>query len=192
MARALWLSGIATLCALGTLVPVVAEDYPKKAYMATFQSTGPSGESSMRSASDGKGKTMTEMTSGRMHVISIFDYPSKVSMVINPAAKRIMKMRLTDDQKDSMSRKPPNSVSLGSKVIDGHPCKGWQSNSPSGKMEVWLADDIDLAVKMVVTTPVGTKTTVLKTYAPGMPPAGTFTPPAGFAVMEVPSSPPVN
>jgi len=194
MPNILWLAGLAALFAISASAPAQAVDYPRRAYEATYITTGPTGTTTMRLASDGKGHTMSETEAGLYHVISILDYPGKVCLMIRPEQKRILKMAMEDGQNnlfEGTAEKPPNATSLGSKVIDGHPCKGWKYGSAaSGQIEIWLADDIELAVKTIITPKVGgTRTTVLKSYSAATPPAATFAAPVGYSIIEKPMSP---
>lgn len=195
MADALRIGGLAALFVMSTAQPAQAMDYPKKAFDATFVSTG-TGASTMHMISDGKGHVRNEVEAGNYQTVSIFDYPGKVNLVIRPAAKRVMRMQLKDGQEDvydEASIKRHNPKSLGSKVLDGHPCKGWVYTAETGgQVEIWLADDIQLAVKTVVTTKSGKvlRTSVLKSYSPATPPASAFAIPAGYSITEISSTPP--
>lgn len=182
MTKVLLISSLIALGAIGAAISTEARDYPKKPYDAMYTTTGPTGSSTMRLACDGKGHVMSETQNGPMRIISIYDYPANLFSIVRPEQRRVTKMPMTDEQAsqfDENATVTQKGKPLGSKVISGHPCKGWLFTPSEGmQMENWLADDIRLSVKRIVTTKMGTSTTVLSSYSASAPPDSAFVVPA--------------
>lgn len=165
-----------------------AANWPTKAYDLTYSMTTPTGSSQMRMVSDGKGKVLTQSEMANMKVTSIADYQAKVAYSIMDAQKMVYKMRLKEEgsvQTDEGAKKL-GAKSLGMKVIDGHPCKGWQYAANGVTTETWIATDLEAAVKSTTKTPQGTTSMVLKTVSIKSPDPKLFAIPAGYKVMEAP------
>lgn len=165
-------------------------EYPKQAYDATYTTTGPSGSSSLRMASDGKGHLRTESSSGGYKVISISDYPNKMAYSIMEAQKMVMKVPLkpTPNVQDAASAKKANAKDLGIKVVNGHPSHGWEYTTDGGKVQTWIGEDTHCLVKSETTTPQGKMTMDIKTYSGSAPGDDAFKVPAGYKTMTVPGS----
>lgn len=168
-------------------VAVAATDWPSKAYDLTYALTSPSGSSQMRMVSNGKGKIATQTTVANMKMTSIADYPAKMAYSIMDAQKMVYKMKLQPSQGNILSDESAAKLkakSLGNKVIDGHPCKGWQYSASGVDTETWIATDLEAAVKSVTKSPQGTTTMVLKSVSTKSPDESIFVIPAGYKVMQ--------
>jgi hypothetical protein len=183
---------VATLvtAAASSGLAALAVDYPTKAFDLTYAMTTPTGASQMRMASDGKGKVLTQQTVANMKITSVADYPGKVMYSIMDAQKTVYKMRMPAQQGNIMTdeaAKKLQAKSLGNKVIDGHPCKGWlYSSTNNTSTETWLATDLEAAVKSITKTPQGTTTMTLKSVSMKTPDASVFAIPAGYKVVQSP------
>lgn len=182
-------SGLSFLLGLSAVVlafPAGAENYPTKAFDATYGMTGPQGNSTMRMVSDGKGHVRSETSAGGQRMITISDYPGHVAITLMEAQKMAIKVPLREASEpvtDEVSARKHNAKSLGSRVVLGHPCKGWQYSAPEGQSEVWVGDDIGYLVRSTNTSGAGTMTMELKTFNGGAPAAEMFTVPAGYHFM---------
>ncbi len=183
---------VATLvtAAASSGLAALAVDYPTKAFDLTYAMTTPTGASQMRMASDGKGKVLTQQTVANMKITSVADYPGKVMYSIMDAQKMVYKMKMPAQQGNIMTdeaAKKLQAKSLGNKVIDGHPCKGWlYSSTNNTSTETWLATDLEAAVKSITKTPQGTTTMTLKSVSMKTPDASVFAIPAGYKVVQSP------
>jgi hypothetical protein len=106
------------------------------------------------------------------------------------AQKTVYKMRMPAQQGNIMTdeaAKKLQAKSLGNKVIDGHPCKGWlYSSTNNTSTETWLATDLEAAVKSITKTPQGTTTMTLKSVSMKTPDASVFAIPTGYKVVQSP------
>jgi len=182
-------AGLASV--LATLVccsAALAIDYPKKVFDATYEITSPSGPSTMRMTSDGKGRMRTETHSGGSKFVTIADYPNLASITLLEAQKMAMKGKLSADSyqgSETADMKKKGAKDLGSKVVAGHPCHGYEY-STAGKFltQIWIGNDIDWFVQSTATLPTGKSVTTLKSYTTKAPDPTLFsmTPPAGYKV----------
>jgi len=131
-----------------------AADY-SKAYEATYETTV-AGDGTMQHhyMSDGKGHMRTE-ASEKNCITQIFlkDYPQHtwiITMDIN-GQKRFIKRPLPDYEGDDAFKK--DAKDLGTKVIDNHPCHGYEKTFKNGKgSDSWYADDTK---RVILTESVG-------------------------------------
>jgi outer membrane lipoprotein-sorting protein len=173
-------------------VAALAADYPKKIYDATYDIVNAStGKATMRMVSDGKGHVRTETTMPNSKFITIADYPKLESMTILEAQKMVMKGKLSAEsyqgsEPDEMKKK--NAKDLGSKVVAGHPCHGYEYTTKQGAYtsttETWIGNDMGCFVQSTTTTPQGKSVTTLKSFSTKAPDVTLFsmTPPAGYKV----------
>lgn len=178
-------------CLIGSFGPTSAHDGPKSSFEATYASAGPAGASTVRMISDGKGHMRTETSTNGNKFVSIMDYPAKQAITLIEAQKMAMRVPLkpAQDVHDAQSAKKSKARPLGSKVVNGHPCHGWEySVQTGGKVEVWTGDDINYLVKSETTVPQGKMTMDLKSWKPATPGADQFKVPAGYKMMQVPGT----
>lgn len=177
----------ATIC--GALAADI--EYPKQAYDATYTSTGPTGSTTLRMCSDGKGHMRTETNAAGQKIVSISDYPAKMAYSIMEAQKMVMKVPLkaAPQVQDAESAKKANAKDLGIKVVNGHPSHGWEYTSSGGKVQTWIGEDTHCLVKSETTTSSGKMTMDLKTYNGATPAEAMFkVPSTGYKVMSVPGT----
>lgn len=163
-------------------VAIAADTYPKKAYDATYDMVGSTGPSTVRMASDGKGKTLMESTSGTYKTTTISDYAAKKATSLLHAQKMMTVTPFDPDASatDEASMKKKNARFLGVKNIAGRNCKGWSYAFSGGDSETWSDVSGDFLVQST-TKSSGTKTTMtLKSIKEGAPPAAAFTIPADY------------
>jgi hypothetical protein len=178
----------ATLIASGSLTTPAA-DWTTKTFDITYFMTTPTGSSQMRMASDGRGKVLTQTEVSNIKVTSVADYPAKVAYSIMDAQKMVYKMRLPEQQNNVSTdegAKKLGAKSLGMKVIDGHPCRGWLYCVKDSTTETWVAIDLEAAMKSVTKTPQGSTTMVLKSLSEKIPDPKLFAIPADYKVIEAP------
>ncbi len=76
--------------------------------------------------------------------------------------------------------KDPDRKSLGTKVIDGHPCHGYENENDQGICQSWIGDDINYLVYWECALPKGTLVMRLKSWSTVIPPADIFRIPPGY------------
>jgi len=174
---------LGALCAAAPAM--AAAEYPKEKYDATYTMKGPMGASEMRMASDGAGRLLTETKTPAGKMVSIADYKKMTATSLIEQTKMAMQVKLPAasayTSPETMAKKP-NSKSLGSKVIAGHPCKGWQYTADGANSEVWVGDDVKIMVQSTTTTPQGKTVMTLKSFS-AAPAATAFNVPAGYKLM---------
>lgn len=161
-----------------------AQNGPKIPFQATFEHTQAGTVTRQTTYSDGRGHMRSEYTGQNGTVTaSIMDFPAKCMYSINDPLKTVMKMPLdskwrTDD--DYMTKM--KAQKLAPRVIDGHPCTGWQYNTDGHVTQIWTGTDTDCTVLM---TTDNAPTMRLKTFARTNPPAQLFAVPAGYKVQDM-------
>ncbi len=176
---------------LGALLTVVsvpaatAQVGPHVAFDATYKlSQG----GTMHMMSDGNGHIRTEMGAQAHNAINIVDYQNRTITVLMPERKTGMQMPMGAEHEtvaDEQSARSHNATPLGAKVVDGHPCHGWQYSSPRGTTQVWIGDDIHFMVHTETTTPNHVSTLDLKEFSSAAPPAAAFAIPADYKIMSM-------
>lgn len=165
-----------------------AANYPQ-AYDATFETTVQgAGTSKMHTTSDGKGHLRTETEMKGNKTTSIMDYPSKTVTTLMDAQKMYMKMAFKEDQAqitDQESAKRLNAKSLGTKVINGHPCHGFERSQSGAVSQYWIGDDTHCLVHQETTSPTSHSVTDLKTWSAKVP-AISLDVPSGYKELKMP------
>lgn len=187
--------GFSVLAVLGTAVSaVLAADFPDKAFDATYEMGGPLGNSTMRLLSDGQGHTRQEVTAANSgyKVVTITDYPKKTAVNLMVEQKMAIRMPFkpstTHEVMDEATAKEHGATALGVKIIDGHPCHGWQYSTGNQLNEVWSGDDIGNVVYSVQKSPQGQITMKLNKYSSNAPAAEVFSVPSDFQFIQVPEA----
>lgn len=170
----------------------LAQHWSKKAFDATYDMQSAAGKGTLRMVNDGQGRMRNDMnlTSGK--TTTIIDAPGKVMYSISEAQHMVVKMPYKDTSvniTDEQSAKAANAKSLGTKVIDGHPCHGWQTSMNDATTESWTGDDIGCVVLSTTKAPSYSTSMKLTKYSAAKPAASEFSVPAGYKVMEMPASP---
>lgn len=180
-----------TLVALSALIclapcATAATKYPTEVFDAKYVlTTGAGGKTDMRMASDGKGHFLTQTTTGGQQYGTIVDYLNQTSVSLIPQGKIAMKTKLPATGgyvADESSVKQMNGKSLGTKIINGHPCHGYEYVTGTAKTQTWIGDDCKIVVQSVTQSSAGKSTMELKTIA-GKPTADLFEVPAGYKLM---------
>jgi hypothetical protein len=173
-------------------VAAYAVDYPKKVFDATYEVVNPASKAVMRMASDGKGHMRTETNSAASKVVTISDYPNAASLTLMEAQKMAIKGKLNADSyqgAEPADMKKKNARDLGSKVVAGHPCHGWEYTTTSGKTvfvtQIWTGDDTGWLVQSTSKLPTGDTVQTLKSWsaAPPSPTLFSMNVPDGYKVM---------
>jgi len=178
---------LAMLAGLFCLTPAaMAANYPTESFDATYQVTTGATKTQMRMASDGKGHMMTETTAAGQKYGSILDYINNTSTSLIPQGKMAMKTKLPKGGGyvgDESSVKQLGGKSLGTKVVNGHPCHGFEYTTAGAKTETWIGDDCKCVVQSTTNSTAGKSVMELKSVA-GKPSDDLFKVPAGYKVMN--------
>jgi hypothetical protein len=169
--------------------PAFAADYPKQVFDATYAMKGPQGTSVMRMASDGAGRMLTATKTNGAAMTSIIDYTKMTSTTLIEQGKMAMVNKLPAAQKymgDADSIKKNGGKDLGTKVVAGHPCHGWEYTNGGAKSETWIGDDIKAMVQSTTNTPQGKTVMTLTEFKKEAPPANLFKIPPGYKMMAMP------
>lgn len=167
-----------------------AQYWNKKVYDATYTVTASNGSSKLRMMSDGKGRQRSESTVGGNTYVSIIDGPKREMWSLMDAQR--VAMRMNYDPKTTASDadgfKALNARPIGFKIIDGHPCHGWQYSVSGATTEAWTGDDVGFVVLSTTTGSGINQVTRLVSFSPQAPNPSLFVVPAGYKVMEVPTA----
>lgn len=185
--------GMAAVSLFACASAALAQEGPKMAFDATYESKSAAGASTMRMISDGKGHMRTETTTNGVKSVSITDYPNHCVLAIIDAQKLVMKMPIRTspetDIHDAESAQKAKAKSLGARTIAGHPCHGWSSTSPTGSTDLWIGDDIHYMVKSESLLKNGQKvSTELKSWSAASPAPSEFKAPTGYKVTQMPGT----
>ncbi len=178
----------ACVALLGASAGFAASNWPTKPFDCTYTVTTPQANSTMRMSTDGQGHMRTETSSMGSSVVSIMDYTNMTQTSLIQQGKMAMRSKIPADGgyiSDAESAKKQNCKPLGQKVVGGHPCHGWAYSTPSGKSEVWTADDIGCFVLSTTTGPTGKYVTELKSYSKNAPAKSAFDIPADYKLMKM-------
>ncbi len=94
---------------------------------------------------------------------------------------------MTSAQQESGDFKPKaNQKSIGSKVVDSHPCHGYETKQSDSVQQFWIGDDIDNLVHSEVTSKVGKSVISLKSYSKTAPKTDLLAIPSGYKEMKMP------
>lgn len=164
----------------------LAQHWSKKPFDATYDVHSAAGKTTLRMLTDGQGHVRNDMTTAAGKMISIIDIPNKVMYSIMESQHLATKLPYQDSGSitDEQSAKAANAKSLGAKVIDGHPCHGWQTVNKDTTTESWTGDDIGCVVFSTTKGPNYTSEMKLVKYSPTKPGASEFAVPSGYKLME--------
>lgn len=182
-------------CAFSTTATNAAE-YPLKPYDATYDRASALGRSTYRMCTDGKGHMRIDTTTpgSDRKMIMIMDYPKKESIMLLEQQKLAMVMPLQSDSTtqapiDETKMKSLGGRSLGTKVIDGHPCHGYEFDKNGIKQQSWTGDDTGCMVYSETVQPNGKEVMRLAKYAAASPAAEAFAVPTGYTRQKMPTMP---
>jgi hypothetical protein len=178
---------LSLLCSTGA---AMAQDYPTATFDTTMNVSSPEGSHDMRMVSDGKGRIRIEIDSPEGKIINIADYPGQNAYMVITSQKMAMKvpldakkMHMVPDEGMIQRRNP---TSIGTKVIDGHPCHGYRYTADGAVTEAWIGDDIHYPVETTSKGPEGVSRMHLRTYSAAAPAAQLFQVPADCQLMNLP------
>lgn len=186
---------LASCAGFGLLItPAIAAEFPPAGDLVYEINSIGGAKSTSHQMSDGKGHVRTEVTSSGSNSVNILDSPNKVTIVLMPAQKKYMKVAYKEQAgaiTDEASAKRAKAKLLGTKVISGHPCHGYEATTKSGDKDVvsttWIGDDIKNLVKSETNTPNGKVTMELKSYKPNTASAEKLLEiPAGYTELKMP------
>jgi hypothetical protein len=167
-----------------------ADNYSKVAFDAVYNQSSAAGTNQVHMICDGQGHMRTDTNMGGQKMTSIMDYPGHVCYSIMEAQKMVVKapLKAQADVHDMESAKAANAKSLGTKVINGHPCHGFEYDAAGGKSIGWIGDDINYLVKSESNYG-GQKTSMeLVSFKKTAPSADQFKVPSNYKVMGVPGA----
>lgn len=172
----------------------LAQHWSKKPYDASYEVQSSAGKNSLRMVTDGQGRVRNEMSTAAGKMTTIIDAPAKVMYSVMESQRMVTKMPYKEQPAvtDEQSAKAANAESLGAKVIDGHPCHGWQTVNKDSTTESWTGDDIGCVVLSTTNGPGYSSTMRLLKYSAAKPSASDFAVPAGYKVMEMPAAPAIR
>ena len=178
---------LAALLLTASTASAATPNYPKNAYDAKYDITNPQGKSSLRMASDGQGHTLTESKVNGQSYKTLVDYTAGTSTTLIEQGKMAMKSKLPPNSNggyiaDESSAKAQGGKPLGAKVVNGHPCHGYEFNNAGVKSQTWIGDDCKVMVQSITDSSAGKTTMDLKSVG-GAPGADTFKVPSGYKVM---------
>jgi hypothetical protein len=183
------LSLVCLATAVGIGASAQAADYPTMTYDATYDLSGTSTKGTMRMASDGKGHMRTESLINGQKSVTITDYPAKMTTTLMEQGHMAIKTPMTDAPKASYDQdysKRKDQKPLGAKVIDGHPCHGYESKDGATTSDAWIGDDIKYLVHSESKYPQGSTIMALKKFSSTSPSADAFVVPSGYKEMAIP------
>ncbi len=172
--------------ASSSIAPGMAQLPPERPYNAVYQTLAdPSSSVQTYIMSDGKGHTRSESTIAGQQYVSILDSTKKVCWSLNAQTKIATKVNFDTfayyDPSYAKAQKP-----LGSRVVDGHPCHGWQMNSGGHSTQTWVGDDTGCAVLVTMDNKPYMR---LVKHQPFVASPGLFTVPVDYKVVETPAFP---
>ena len=186
MKRHLWLAmGLMAIAAAPNAV-AANSNYPTQKFDAKYEVTSPQGKSNLRMASDGSGHFLTESSANGFKSTSLLNYLEGTSTTLIEQGKMAMKTKLPPSGgmvADEGSVKSAGGKSIGVKVVNGHPCHGYEYSASGVKTQVWIGDDCHITVQSTTDSSAGKQVMNLKSVA-GAPPADVFKVPAGYKMMS--------
>jgi Predicted periplasmic protein (DUF2092) len=184
------LSLLCLATAMGIGASAHAADYPTMTFDATYDLSGSStGKGTMRMVSDGKGHMLTETVMKGQKTTTISDYLAKMTTTLMEQGHMAIKTPMTDMSKNTYDQdysKRKDQKPLGAKVMDGHPCHGYESKDGATTTDAWIGDDIKYLVHSESKYPQGSTIMALKSFSGAAPAANTFAIPAGYKEMKIP------
>lgn len=190
MLCALFLSGVEFAVEAG-------ETWKDKAYDATYNYSDKMGSGTMRMAADGKGRALVEtkrsVNGQPMNSLLVMDANARTCISVSGANGQKIAMKMpfqepTDVFSNEQIMAKRKAKPIGTKVIDGHPCRGWQYSEAGVNHEDWIADDIKFLVSGTTSGGASGATNMkLKNHVFQAPPASSFVIPADAKVMDMPN-----
>jgi hypothetical protein len=113
-----------------------------------------------------------------------------VVITVIPASKMIMRTPMTTLTTqpvitDVQSAQKQGAKSLGAKIVDGHPCHGFETSTKGVISQVWIGDDIQHMVHSDTTGPNFKSSMSLKTWSDKAPAPELFKTPVGYKEMSI-------
>lgn len=183
-----WLTAAFCILLSGMTCANAANNWPKKAFDAAYTVSSPSGQSTLRMITDGKGHMRSESSASNYSVVTIMDYTTSTQTSLIEQGKMAMQTKIPPEGAyivDEESAKKQNGKPLGNKVVGGHPCHGYSISTPNGSSEVWVADDIGCMVLSTSNSPAGKMKTELKKFSNSAPDASAFVIPSGYKLTKM-------
>lgn len=166
MKTSLILASVTAMVAPYLMAPAaLAFQGPTDAYLAEYEIVSPKGKFYMNIASDGKGMAVMKTNNEGREVYTFSDYNAGVITKVDVTHKAALKNKMTasdeSNYKMDVIRKAA-SKELGSKVVEGHPCKGYEQKNGDNTGQIWIGDDCNLIVLSEATESTGKTTLTLK------------------------------
>lgn len=180
---------IVALCA-GAGQSACANPWPTKPFQATYTTQSSAGGGTRTVMWDGKGHGRTEITHNGRKSIGLVDAPNHKMIMLMDAQQMAMVMPLKDEDLQQMGATAQSQIKdrtpLGTKVIDGHPCRGERYTLGTTTTEAWTADDIGCMVQYKTSDPqFGESSSHLTSYSAQAPAATALTMPSGYKLMDM-------
>jgi hypothetical protein len=164
----------------------MAGNYPSQSFDAQYDVTNAQGKTAMRMACDGKGHFLTQTEAAGQKYVTLVDYLKNTSTTLIPQGKMAMQSKLPANGgyiADDSSIKAAGGKLIGTKVVNGHPCHGYEYSKSGVKSQVWIGDDCHISVQST-TEGSGIKTVMNLKSVSGAPSADSFNIPAGYKMMN--------
>lgn len=169
-----------------------AQYWSKKPFDATYNMTASTGGATVRMICDGQGRQRNETATSSGKVVSIIDNNKKEMWSLIEAQRMAMRIPYNPDPAtqatDTEGFKSMNAKALGTKVIDGHPCHGWQTVHQGTTVESWTGDDIGCLVYSTSKGKGYESSMKLVKFSATKPDPSMFSLPQGYKVMDVPGA----
>jgi len=190
------------LSAFFTMSKSDANDRYPNAYDATYEMTksytaAAGSKTIIHEMSDGKGHVRKESTesfpNGQTERSStdIYDYSDNMMTRLMDDQKMYITMPIPSGfellahtiDEEHLKNFRPNAKSLGTRVIDGHPCRGYElsvDDNVASTVQLWIADDIHCMVQSETTLPNGKELLALKSFSHKAPANDLSAVPSGY------------
>ncbi len=169
-----------TTLLLGVSQPALADAYDKP-YDAVYDQVTIAGTITLRVSCDGQGHLRTESNLGGRSLVTINDMKNKWGYTIDDYRKKVSRIPLSD----APGAPPANEgqkTSLGTRVVDGRTCEGWEFKRNGHTGQSWIDPDVGCCVvsildgKVQMRLKTATKTALAPVY---------FTLPANYPVIDM-------
>jgi len=161
--------------------------YPHGTFTATFdtQSTA-AGVGAARHISDGQGRLRIEIQQPGNTQIGIVDYVKGFTTEIVPSKQIAVTTPVVPHQSMAEESVKRDGTPIGTKVIDGHPCHGYQRRQGLFTSDIWIGDDTHYMVHSDTYFQKDKSTFALRDWSDDPPSPDLFQIPPNFKVINLP------
>ncbi len=116
-----------------------------KPYDAMYDHVTPAGTNLLRMSCDGQGHLRTESALGGRSLVTINDMKNRVGYTIDDVNKKVVRVPLSDTP-GAPPADESQKTSLGTRVIDGRSCEGWEYKRNGHIAQSWIDSDVGCCV----------------------------------------------